>query len=89
VLISFSLFQWFDIEVDVALCPPNVIVPAVGLPPTRASVAAEADPAMRVVGKICNFFMFICWGFPETLRMTLRDKWNWQPMKNLHRIVIG
>jgi hypothetical protein len=51
VLISFSLFQSFDIEVDVALCSPNVIVPAVGLPPTKASVAAEADPAMRVVGK--------------------------------------
>ena len=32
MLISFSLFQWFDIEVDVALCPPNVIVPAVGIP---------------------------------------------------------
>ena len=51
MLISFSLFQWFDIEVDLALCSPNVIVPAVGLPPTKASVAAEADPAMRVVGK--------------------------------------
>jgi hypothetical protein len=36
------------------------MVPAAVSPPTKASVAADADPIRRVAGRIRKGFMFMC-----------------------------